>query len=420
MRYTLLSFLCAATVIAYLQRSAIGVPSKIIGRELSISPQEMGQVWLAWYLGYAFFQLPAGWAADRVGSKAALIAFAVCWSVLTAVTGVATNFAELCALWGLMGVAQAGIFVCAAKAISHTFRRTEQAFASGALACSMAGGAALSQYLTGQLLGTLSWQEILVAYAVPGLVWAVAFALVVPRPDAAAAPPPADGPDDWAALPPRSAGAPVRWSRLLTDRHMVLLCAQQFQRAAAAALFFTWFPRFLQETKGLTEAQAGGLAAWPLLAGMVGGLLGGTLSDWMLRRTGNTRLSRQGLACALTTLCACVSLAAYYAETAEGVVLLVSAAALSMYAAGVNGYATAMAMGGKRVAPVFATMNMAGNIGAGVFPFAVGMLVGGTGNWNLTLLLFAGLFAGSAACWAFLNPKGTLFPEDADETKEPS
>ena len=42
---------------------------------------------------------------------------------------------------------------------------------------------------------------------------------------------------------------------------------------------------------------------------------------------------------------------------------------------------------------------------------AVGMLVGGTGNWNLTLLLFAGLFAGSAVCWVLLNPKGTLFDE---------
>jgi MFS family permease len=415
MRYNLLSFLCAATVIAYLQRSAIGVPSKVIGKELSISPQEMGQVWLVWYLGYAFFQIPAGMVADRIGSKAALIGFAVCWSLLTALTGVASGFTSLLLLWGVMGIAQAGIFVCAAKAIGATFQRTEQAFASGALACCMAGGAALSQYLTGQLLGTLAWQEILVVYAVPGLVWAFAFALVVPRPDAPIAPPPPNDPDDWAALPPKPAAEPVQWSRLLTDPQMILLCAQQFQRAAAAALFFTWFPRFLQETKGLNESQAGGFAAWPLLAGMVGGLLGGTVSDWLLRRTGNTRLSRQGLACALTTLCACVSFAAYHAETVEGVVILVSIAGFCGYAAGVNGYATAMAMGGKRVAPVFATMNMAGNIGAGVFPFAVGQLVGLTGNWNLTLLLFAGLFAGSAACWVFLNPKGTLFPEEADE-----
>jgi MFS family permease len=405
MRYNLLSFLCAATVIAYLQRSALGVPSKAIERDLGITSQDMGVVWLAWYAGYAAFQIPAGWVADRSGSKPALIVFAVLWSALTALTGAATGFTGLCALWGAMGLAQAGIFVCATKAIGATFRRTEQAFASGALACCMAGGAALSQYATGRLFGPLTWQEVLAVYAVPGLVWAVAFALVVPAPDKPLAP--AD---------PVAPVAPVRWSRLLTDRNMLLLCAQQFQRAAAAALFFTWFPRYLQETKGVSVAESGGLAAWPLLAGMLGGLLGGTVSDWLLRRTGSLRLSRQGLAAVATTVCAGVSLAAYYADDARTAVLLVSIAGFCGYASGVSAYATAIAMGGKRVAPVFATMNMSGNIGAGVFPFAVGQLVGLTGNWNVTLLLFAGLFAGSAVCWSLLNPKGTLFDE-AEEAR---
>src|SRR5207247_2234591 len=149
----------------------------------------------------------------------------------------------------------------------------------------------------------------------------------------------------------------------------------------------------------------------PLVAGMLGGLIGGTVSDWLLRRTGNTRLSRQGLAACLTSVCACVALGAFYANTAEGAVLLISIAAFCGYAAGVNAYATAIAMGGVRVAPVFATMNMAGNVGAGLFPYAVGLLVSRTGNWNLTLLLFAGMFAGSAVCWALLNPKRTLFEE---------
>ncbi len=407
MKTQLLGFLCAATVVAYLQRSALSVPSKAIEGELGLTAQDMGLVWLAWYAGYAAFQLPAGIVTDRLGSKSALILFAVLWSTLTAIVGAATGFIELCVLWGAMGVAQAGIFVCATKAIGATFPRTEQAFASGALACCMAGGAALSQFVTGRLLGPLSWQGILVVYAVPGLVWASAFAYFVPSPE----PRLRLEPELDAAPSPAPTPVPVPWSRLLTDRNMVLLCAQQFQRAGAVALFFTWFPRYLQETKGVSVASSGGLAAWPLLAGMLGGLLGGTISDWLLVRTNNARLSRQGLAASATAVCALVSLAAYYAETAGAAVALISVAAFCGYASGVSAYATALSMGGKRVAPVFATMNMAGNIGAGMFPFAVGQLVGGTGNWNLTLLLFGGMFAGSAVCWSLLNPKGTLFEE---------
>ncbi|HVK08095.1 MAG TPA: MFS transporter [Gemmataceae bacterium] len=404
MRFTLLTFLCLITLVAYVQRSALGVPSKTIEGELGLTPQGMGLVWLAWYAGYAAFQLPSGWVADRLGSKAALLLFAVVWSGLTSLVGLATGFTGLAILWGLMGVAQAGIFPCATKAIGATFLKTEQAFASGMLACCMAGGAALSQEVTGRLFGPLSWRGILAVYALPGLIWAAAFAFV-PAPD---------------RPKPKPAGpvAPVPWSRLFTDRDMLLLCGQQFQRAAASALFFTWFPRYLQETKGLSTAQSGSLAAWPLVAGVLGGLVGGTLSDWLLRRTGNERLSRQGLATAAMVVCAVVSFLAFRAEGAEAAVAFISVASFCGYVGGVAAYATALAMGGTRVAPVFATMNMAGNIGAGFFPFAVGQIVGLTGNWNLAILLFAALYVGSGVCWALLNPKGTLFEERHDEPEK--
>jgi MFS family permease len=400
MKTNLLSFLCAATVVAYLQRSALGVPSKAIELELKLTSGDMGLVWLAWYIGYAVFQLPSGALAERFGSKPALVGFAVVWSALTGLTGCATGFTGLLSLWCAMGVAQAGIFVCATKAIAAVFPNAERAFASGALACSMAGGAALSQWLTGQLLRELSWQQVLFAYTVPGFAWALAFALLVPNPERAA---------------PKPLGAAPRartpWGRLFTNPQMVLLCVQQFTRAAATALFFTWFPRYLQETKGVSAAASGTLSAIPLIVGMVGGLLGGAISDVILRRTRNERLARQGTAFVAMAACTGVSVCAYFAHTANGVVALVSAAAFCAYAAGGNAYALAMRMGGARVAPVFATMNMAGNVGAGVFPFALGKIADTTGNWNLAMLLFAGLFACSAVCWLLLNPKGALLEE---------
>jgi MFS family permease len=405
MKYNLLSFLCAATVIAYIQRSALGVPSKRIEADLSLTSADMGLVWLAWYAGYAAFQIPSGAIVDRLGSKLALIVFAVVWSLLTGLTGFATGFTGLLCLWCAMGIAQAGIFVCATKGISVTFLQSQQAFASGALACSMAAGAALSQYVTGKLLGPLSWQEILAVYAVPGLVWAGAFAIFVPSPKAEKPQAPTPTPQ----LP--ATRKPLPWTRLFRNPHMFLLCAQQLMRAGATALFFTWFPRYLQETKNVSIADSGWLSALPLVAGMLGGLLGGVISDALLVRTQNARLSRQGVATLAMVVCAGVSLGAFYANTATSAVLLISIAAFCAYVGGVSAYATAMTMGGSRVSLVFATMNMSGNIGAGLFPFVLGKLADTTGNWNLAILLFAGLFAGSAACWAFLNPKGPLFEE---------
>jgi sugar phosphate permease len=410
MRSTLLALLCTITVVAYIQRLALSAPTKIIEGELGLGPEGMGVVMAVWYWGYALAQLPAGWLADRLGSKPALVLFAVAWSVLTALTGLATQFPGLVVLWGLMGCAQAGIFPCCTKAIGATFPRTEQAFASGALAASMALGAAVAQWLTAQLLGALSWQQILAWYAVPGLVWAVAFTLAVPRPEASALVRFTEKRSDDRAIA-ESAGdiGPVRWSKLVTDWQMQLLNGQQFLRAAAVAFFYTWFPRYLKETRDLTEQEAGELAFWPPLAAMFGGFLGGVLSDWVLRRTGSYRLARQGMACVTMVICATVAFGAYLVtDTALAVILLCVGAFCGM-ACGVSGYAVAIAYGGRQVAVVFATMNMSGNVGAGLFPFVVGWLVAITGNWDLALLVFAGLFAADAVCWALLNPKGTLF-----------
>jgi sugar phosphate permease len=408
MRYTVLSFLCLATVIAYVQRLALSAPTKDIERDLELGPAAMGVVLSAWYWGYALFQLPSGWVADRIGSKSALVLFAILWSGLTALTSLVTGFSGLAVLWFLMGCAQAGLFPCATKAVGAVFPFTGQAFASGMLACCMALGAAVAQRLTANLLGPLTWQQILAVYSIPGVVWAIVFALAVPRPE----PPPVpvkDGPDDrWPEL--IAAPAP-RWSRLVTDFQMQLICGQQFLRAAAIAFFYTWFPRYLHETKGVSTQEAGGLAWWPPLAGMVGGLLGGLFSDWVLRRTGNPRLARQGMACTAMIICAASALGSFFIDDPRAAVALLCVGGFFGMVGGVSGYAVTIAYGGKRVATVFATMNMSGNIGAALFPAVVGWLVARTGNWDLALLLFAALFAADAVIWAILNPKGTLFEE---------
>ncbi|HEV3439002.1 MAG TPA: MFS transporter [Gemmata sp.] len=494
MRYTVLSFLCIVTVIAYIQRSAFNGATKTIEDSLALGPSDMGFVMGAWYLAYAVFQLPSGWVADRIGSKRALLVFATSWSVLTGLVGLALGLPGLLLIWGLMGAAQAGIFPCCTKAIGANFPRTEQAFASGMLACCMSLGAALAPAITTQLLGAkfnltsqtltglhnanvpetvldklqpikdkelsqkdieseiarllnadetnefqnlilnhahltlLTWQQIFALYAIPGVVWALTFTLFVPRPQAPTVQPQSSQKDDdadWHTLPPPTpaetpapddaVATPVQWSKLVTEPQMLLLCIQQFLRAGPMVLFFTWFARVLAETRGLSESTAGGLASWPPFVGAFGGVLGGLFSDWVLKRTGNARLARQGMTFAALVLGTTVSLTAFFVSDPHIAVLLMSIAAFCGMAGGVSGYSLAISYGGKRVATVFATMNMSGNLGASLFPIAVGWIVKETGNWNYVLLLFSGMFAGGAVCWAILNPKGTLF----DEPREP-
>ena len=417
--YLLLSMLCAAATIAYVQRSGIAVAAGSIQRDLSLDKIRFGTVMSAWSLGYALMQIPSGWLADRLGSRRALTLFALLWSATTGLTGLATNYWSLVAVWTLMGCAQAGIFPCATKAISRSFPTERRASATGMLGSCMGLGGALAPALTGVLLTVIAWRPVFLLYALPGIVWAALFYRLTREPppaapDAGADPPPPARPGDAALRVPDDARAreqPV-WARLLGSESMWLLCAQQFLRAAAMIFFATWFPTFLSEARGATLVQSGFLTTLAGTGAVLGALLGGFASDKVLAVTGSRRLSRQGIAVAGMTACAALIVCAYFVANTTLAVAVISAGAFCGTFGGVSGYTVAMDLGGRRVATVFSVMTMCGNFGATLFPLAIGWLVQKTGNWDLVLFIFAGIFALDAVCWALLNPKEPLFEGD--------
>ncbi|MGE3805036.1 MAG: hypothetical protein AB7K24_10225, partial [Gemmataceae bacterium] len=89
-------------------------------------------------------------------------------------------------------------------------------------------------------------------------------------------------------------------------------------------------------------------------------------------------------------------------------VAVISAGTFFSAVAGPCAYTITIDMGGKNVPMVFSLMNMAGHVGAVVFPIVVPRLVYWTASWDLVLFVFAGLYVVSALCWALLNPTGTI------------
>ena len=91
MRYLVLTMVCLAAVIAYVQRLALTVPTRTIQSDLGIDEQDVGLILGCWYWAYAVLQVPAGWVADRLGSKRALVLFVLLWSAFTGLAGLTTG-----------------------------------------------------------------------------------------------------------------------------------------------------------------------------------------------------------------------------------------------------------------------------------------------------------------------------------------
>ena len=319
-----------------------------------------------------------------------------------------------------MGVLQAGVFPCAVRPIGQVVADQERARASGWLGAGMLAGGAIAPVLTATLLewlgpwataeGIQRWRICLLLYALPGILWAAAYwfgtrsaGLDRRRADEGEKTPGQPGP----------AGGPFAslW-RACGDPSLLLLCGQQFLRAAASIFFVTWFPTFLRETRGVSLLQSGVLTSFAGAGAMLGAVCGGYCSDWLLARTGNKRLARQGLAVVGMSACAVLILLSLLVRDVNAAIGLISLGAFVAAFGGVAGYTVAIDYGGNRVGTVFGAMNTSGNLGAMLFPVTVGWLVTATGTWNAALFLFAALMAVDAVLWAVLDPKGTFLAEE--------
>ena len=428
MRYAILTFLWAVALVAYVQRSAISVPLQEIGRDLAVqeswfgdATRALGFLQSAWHFGYAFCQIPAGRLADRIGGRRALVLYCILWSLATAVTGFARSYWEIVAAWTVMGALQAGVFPCAVRSIGQVFGEKERARASGWLGAGMLAGGAIAPVLTAWLLERFGpwaaaenierWRICLVLYCLPGIVWAAAYWLGTRSMglDAVAS----RGVDDAPSTGSRRGlfGGAVPW----TDPSLLLLCGQQFLRAAAMIFFVTWFPTFLRETRGVSLLESGKLTSYAGVAAMLGVVCGGYASDWLLARTGSKRIARQGMASVCMATCAALILLSFFVVDVNAAIALISLGAFVACFGGVAGYTVAIDYGGEQVGTVFGAMNMAGGIGAMLFPVTVGWLVSATGTWNAALALFAALMAIDAILWALLNPQGTFAQKGAGD-----
>lgn len=426
-RYLVLVWFCSAAIMAYIHRVAIGVASEQIQTELSLSKSEMGWLLGAFFWGYAGFQLPSGWLGNKWGTRRGLGIFAALWSAATAWTGLATSFAGIATARLASGMAQAGLFPCCANSVSKWFPERERALPNGLLSSAMSVGAIVASALTGWLIDKnsigLSWKTVFLLYSIPGIAWAIVFYLWF-----------RDTPEEHssvneqelhyirgeavakyktdAAAPPEV--EPTPWLAMFTSTPMLLICGQQFFRAAGHIFFMSWFPEYLQRMYSVSTETSGYLTSMPLLGSVLGGVCGGSVSDWIQKKTGSRRLSRQLTGAASQYLCALAIFIAYFISDPVAAVLVISLGTFVFAFGSCSAYTVTIDMAGNHVAIVFSTMNMSGNIGAAVCPVLVGYLVDKSYfamPWEYVLFFFAGIYLSAALCWTFLNPNGTIFDQ---------
>ena len=152
--------------------------------ELGLSLQQLGTLVgilaVAW--GVAAFAM--GYASDRLGRRKVLVPAVVLFSLLSALSGLATGFLSLLIIRAIMGAAEgpvASTGVAVAVEASHPSRRGMN---NGVFQCMISlFGLALGPIIATQLLAVTSWRNVFMIVGIPGLILAIFMWSIIREPE---------------------------------------------------------------------------------------------------------------------------------------------------------------------------------------------------------------------------------------------
>ncbi len=404
-RHQVLALVCSLSAITYLDRVCMSGSAPYMTADLGLSPVQMGAVFTAFGLAYAAFEVPSGWLGDTIGPRKVLTRIVVWWSVFTTFTGLVHRLWTLLSVRFLFGVGEAGAYPNTAKVISRWIPPHGRGFAQGMIwMCGRSGGA-LAPFLTVFLIGRFGWRATFWIFGAVGIVWAVFFwywfrdtpqektkvneaELQIIRSD----------PPDLVHHDHRR----VPWSRLLRSRNLWAICWMYFCMSYGWYFYITWLPTYLK-ARGMSMMGAGIYGGLPLGFGAIGCGLGGWLTDYVVRRTGDLK-NRRYIGAAGFFLGSMCMLGSVWVADPRSAVLIISFASFFGDMTMGSAWAVCLDVGHEFAGTVSGCMNTWGNAGGALSPYVTGLLVQNFGSWNLPIVLSSGIFFLGALLWLRIDP----------------
>ncbi|MBM3994322.1 MAG: MFS transporter [Planctomycetes bacterium] len=147
-RYYVLALTVCVAVLLYLDRYCLGYITPYVREGMKLTPGETGFMLSAFFLTYAFGQLPGGWLADRYGTRWMLSIYLAIWSVLTGLIGFADGFVLLLILRFGCGLFEAGAYPACAGLIRRWVPYEQRGLASGIVSLGGRIGGAVTPTIT--------------------------------------------------------------------------------------------------------------------------------------------------------------------------------------------------------------------------------------------------------------------------------
>jgi len=421
-RYFLAFWLFILSGVAFLDRTNISVAGLQISREYGLGNQHLGWIFSAFLIGYAGFQIPAGFLAARFGPRRVLTIGVIWWAVATALTAVLPSnipgaLAMLIAIRCTLGVGESVIYPAANQFVANWIPQEERGFINGLIFAGVGVGSGLTPPLLTWIIVTHGWRAAFwfsaVIGVIAGAVWWI-FARDTPE----------DHPgvslserkeiregltfysNSAANKTSAASDGKISWRAILTRIDLAALMVGYFAFGYIAWVFFSWFFLYLVQVRGFDLKSSAFYTMFPFLCMTVFSLVGGALSDKLTRSYG-LRVGRCFLASFSLFLTAPLLIIGSQVHGPRAAGIILAAGVGAMYLSQSTFWSVSVDIAGRSSGVFSSIVNMSGQIGGAITASLTPWLAQNFG-WTTSFNVAAGLAILGALSWLVVHPERAL------------
>jgi MFS transporter, ACS family, glucarate transporter len=410
-RWFLVFWLFILSAVAFLDRVNISIAGSSIAPEFGLSDVQLGWVFSSFLIGYALFQTPGGWLADKWGSRRVLAAGVLWWGIFTALTAtvpfnVARALLFFISIRFLLGAGEAIIYPASNQFVSRWIPSHERGVANGLIFAGVGIGAGITPPLITYCMVRYGWRSSFWVCAVIGVIAGAVWYLCA-----------RDAPEEHARVSSsevatihsgltmdgnESSEALVPWGRILASKAVWAVTLSYFCYGYVAWIFFSWFYIYLAKVRGLNLKASAFYAMLPFLAMAACCPLGGLINDRLTKWHGK-RFGRCGVAVFSIALAGAVLVFGSNVASARLASVVLSGGAGALYLSQSSFWSVTADIGGASCGSVSGLMNMGGQIGGAVTASLTPWIASRYG-WTASFLAAAALCLIGALSWLFVDP----------------
>lgn len=424
-RYYILAMIFLVTALNYGDRATISMAATPMSQELGLTSVTMGYIFSAFGWAYVIGQIPGGWLLDKFGARRVYFWSIMLWSIFTILIGFVDIFgsipliiASLFILRFLVGLSEGPAFPANNQIVSAWFPTKERGTAAAFYNSAQYFATVIFAPFMGWLVTHIHWQSVFWIMGGIGIIVAFIWPKVIYSPEKH----PTVNLNELKYL--QENGAVTNMSddknanaiknkknnnfsnikQLLSSRMLVGVFIAQYCITCLTYFFITWFPVYLVKERHMTILQAGFAAIMPALCGFIGGILGGIISDRLIRMNKSLSFSRK-FPIVLGMLLSTSIIVCNYVDSQTAIVFFMSLAFFGK-GFGALGWAVMSDVAPKEMIGLSGGLfNTFGNTAGIIVPIAIGYIVASTGSFS-GALVFVGIHGLIAMiCYLFIVGK---------------